>query len=189
VTVRARETLQAVVSSAVDATGAAQGWLFALDGGELVVAAAASGGQVGTPDVVDRRFPVGTGTASFVVQSGQPVALQPGAGGSSGDELGAQLLGRQPLAVLATPALADDRVVGALQVVDKFGGGAFSFDDVEIVGLLGGIAGAALSESGAASLQLPSPAQLAGELERLAHTDPARYATVAGVVEVLLGQL
>jgi hypothetical protein len=74
---------------------------------------------------------------------------------------------------------------GALEVVDKAGGGRFTFDDVELVTLLAGIAAAALTTS-APALIAPRPTELAGDLQRLAETDAVRYAAVATAVNALL---
>ena len=76
--------------------------------------------------------------------------------------------------MLCVPCLHDDAVLGALELVDKAGGGPFSFDDVELVTLLGGIAGAALSVRGTEVVPR-SPAEFATELARLASSDPGAY--------------
>ena len=76
-------------------------------------------------------------------------------------------------------------MLGALELIDKSDGGRFTIDDLELATLLGGIAGAALSEDGPTEAP-PAPAELAGGLTRLASTDPARYAAVAAVLATLL---
>jgi hypothetical protein len=86
---------------------------------------------------------------------------------------------------VCVPCERDGEVVGALQLVDK-AAGSFTFDDVEIVTLLGTIAGAALTEA-VPGLPPPAPAALGRDLERLAATDPSRYGTVASILEGLLG--
>ena len=89
--------------------------------------------------------------------------------------------------MLSVPCATDDGVFGALEVIDKQDGGRFTIDDVEIVTLLGGIAGAALADTSDATATVIPPEELAGELRQLAAGDPARYASVAGVVRALLG--
>jgi hypothetical protein len=78
-------------------------------------------------------------------------------------------------------------VVGALELVDKAGGKAFSYDDVELVTLLGGIAGAALSVSGLEAAVRP-PAEFSAELAQLASSDPVAYARLSVVLEALLAR-
>jgi hypothetical protein len=181
-----RPLLQVIVSTVVDATAAGAGWLAAVvDGTELAVVAAAAEEPGRVRSMLWQRTGLGSGTAGFVVQSGQPVALQPG--GSSTDEWAETLLGRGPTGLLCVPCLDEDQCVGALELVDKAGGGPFSFDDVEITTLVGQIAGAALAEGVGAS-RVPAPDQLAGDLGRLATADPSRYAALARAVGALLGQ-
>jgi GAF domain-containing protein len=86
--------------------------------------------------------------------------------------------------VLCVPC-GDDEIVGALELVDKAGGAAFSFDDVELATLLAGIAGVAI-EARADGPAAPSARELASGLERLAATDAARYDTVARAVAALV---
>ena len=71
--------------------------------------------------------------------------------------------------------------------VDKAGGAPFSFDDVEVVTLLAGIAGVAL---GVAGMEVPSrpPAEFGAELAHIASSDPAAYARLSVVLEALLGR-
>jgi GAF domain-containing protein len=183
-TPRPRPTLTAVVTAAVDATGATAGWILEHRDGDLFVVAANGGTPEWATSLLGRRTGASAGTASLVVQSGQPVALQPGAG-SLEDELGTELLRRSPVSLVCVPCLGD-AVVGALQLVDKAGGGPFDFDDVELATLLGTIAGAALGEVGTVEVDAPTPEGLGRDLARLAEADPARFAAAAKVVEALL---
>jgi hypothetical protein len=179
----ARPTLAALVEAAVDATAAAQGWLLAVDGDELVVVAAAGGASPGNR--VGNRRAV-TGTVGYVAGSGQPAALRVSPDDSSNE--GAGGLDGVPTGILAVPC-GDEDVIGVLELVDKAGGeDAFSFDDVEIVSLLARVAGAALADSSETAATVPSPGELAGELERLAAADAARYAAVATMLQAVLGQ-
>jgi GAF domain-containing protein len=104
----------------------------------------------------------------YVLATGQPQALA-----SSGVP-----------AALAAPCVHGDEVVGVLELAGKVGGGRFTFDDMELVTLFGGIAAAALV--GPESSPPPSPEQLRAELQRLAIADPAAYASMARTVQSLL---
>lgn len=178
-----RAVLQAITTAAVDVTGAEQGWLLLRDG-ELLRVLAAAGTSTGPP--LEATTPVEQGTAGFVISSNQPMAIAPKGDDPRFAEGVTAMLGRRPVSVLAVPCGTEDSVLGVLELVDKVGGTSFSFDDVELATLLGGLAGVAL-QNGPDTRALPAtPTQLAGALERLQREDPARYATVAGVVTVLL---
>ena len=172
--------LQAITEAAVGATGAAQGCVLRADGEELQVVAAAGGDHPG--DLLGVALRAGSGAAGFVVASGQPLALSP-TGRDPRLERG--VAGSRPTALLCVPCAADGVVAGALELVDKAGGGRFTFDDVEVATLLGGIAGVALARGGTAPA-VPAPAELGAELVRLAAAHPGRYAPVAGAVAALV---
>jgi phosphoserine phosphatase RsbU/P len=176
--------LQAIARAALDATGAAAGWVLALEG-ERLRAVGAAGERAG--ELVEVELPADAGTAGYVVSSGQPIAIAPrGADPRLSEGLGARL-GRWPSSVLCVPCLYDDAVLGAMELVDKAGGGPFSFDDVELVTLLGGIAGVALGVAGTEVTPRP-PAEFAAELAALAGSDPAAYARLSVVLEALLAR-
>lgn len=174
--------LQSLVRAVVDATGATVGWLLDVDGDALqVVAAAGTGG----PEL-GLRVPSGSGSAGFVVASGQPLALAPRPGDARTSEGVAAVLGKAPASVLCVPCSTDTGVQGALEVIDKAGGAPFSFDDVEIATLLAGVAAAALSQRDRVVESVPRPEQLAAELASLAQRDPEEYGTIAVLVQALL---
>lgn len=176
--------LQAVARAALGATGAESSWVLRLDR-DLLRAVAAAGPWAG--HLLGAELPVGVGTAGYVVSSGQPMALVPrGPDARLVEGLGARL-GREPASVLCVPCQDDDVVVGALELVDKAGGVPFSFDDVELVTLLGGIAGPALRAAGGQAAARP-PAEFATELAHLATSDPAAYARLSVVLEALLAR-
>jgi GAF domain-containing protein len=179
----ASAVLQAIVEAATEATAATDGWILAARDDRLHVLAAA-GDRPG--QVLGASVPAGEGTAGYVVASGQPLALAPRRDDARAAAGVSRLNGLQPTSVLCVPCADEDSVAGALEVVDKAGGGRFSLDDVELATLLGGIAGAALVEITGSAAGVPSPAELAGGLERLAGAEPARYAALAATVSALL---
>jgi GAF domain-containing protein len=99
-----------------------------------------------------------------------------------------ELCGEAPGSVASVPCVADGAVVGALEVAGKTGGGGFTFDDVELVGLLGEIAGPALAELRGLTPDVRSPGELADELRALAAADPVRYTQVALLIDALLAE-
>jgi GAF domain-containing protein len=173
--------LAAILEAGVATTGAGGGWLLAVRGDRLAVVAAA-----GSDLVAGATVAADEGTAGFVVASGQPLAMAP----RDGDERFAQgvmaLTGRRPTSVLTVPCATDAGVLGAIELVDKAGGGAFGFDDVELATVLADIAAVALSQLDDSQTGVPDPAVLGGELARLAAASPARYAAVATVLGALL---
>lgn len=175
-------TLQAIIEWAVKGTGATQGWLLAVEGQELVVAAAAGGERPGAQ--VGRRL-TPTGAAGFAAGSGQPAALQPSADDVSNEGAGGS--GGVPSSLIATPCVGDE-VVGVLEIVEKQGGGGFTIDDIEITSLLAEIAAAALAELADGKIDVPTPAELGVELAHVAEADLSRYAEIARAIQSLLGQ-
>ena len=176
-------TLDAITQAAVGASGASRGWLLRVVGNELRVVAAA-GDRPG--DALGLTVPADLGTAGFAVASGQPLAAVPRAGDDRFTVGVATALGIRVGSVLCAPCSVDEGVLGALEVVDKAEGGPFSIDDVELVTLLGGIAGAALADDQGLGADAPTPQALASELSQLATSDPTRYASIATVVSALL---
>ena len=178
--------VRALLEAAVHATGAACGWLVALGAGEELVVVDAVGDRAGS--LPGATAPVDAGTAGFVIASGQPVALGASGGGEQLSGGIAALLDPPPVSIASVPCASADDVLGALELADKAGGTAFTFDDVELASLLAGIAGAALSSAAGDTLvrHAPDPHQLGTELLRLAGADPVRYVMIAGAVDALL---
>jgi GAF domain-containing protein len=182
VSVASEPVLQALLDAAVTGTGGTDGWLLALrDDALRVVAASGPSAAIALGESVAAD----AGTAGFVVKSGQPIALAPRPGDIAVTSGLAAIVGRVPSSVLGIPCESDEGVVGALEVIDKAGGGTFTFDDVELATLLAGVAGVALQALRLDS-DVPGPGELSGELQDLAQSDPSRYATVATVLSVLI---
>lgn len=174
--------LDAVARAAVTAGGATAGWVVVRDKDELRVAAAAGDG---TAVLLGMVIAPDDGPSGFVIGSAQPVALARREAPDDADDIGARL-GARPGTTLCVPCGDENEVFGALEVVDKAGGGTFTFDDVEIVTLLGTIAGAALA-GGPTGADVVSPTELGADLERAALEDPRRYAALASAISALLG--
>ncbi len=185
---QSRPTLQAVCHTTREFTTASTAWLMEADGDDLVVVAASCTDPAFAASLLGRRFPRTDGTAAMVLQSGQPVALQPGSASVASDAIATAVLGRQPASIVCVPCADDERVLGVLQLVDRADGGPFGFDDLELLSMLGAVAGASLLESGGGLLDVPPPDVIGRELSRLADADPNRYAALARVIEVMLGQ-
>lgn len=175
----------AIVVAAVDATTAGRGWLLAAtqSGEELLVVA---GHGADARAALGARGPM-AGWSGSVLTSGRALAVAPEASDPrfAGDLV--LTIGPRPASLLCFPCSYGGQARGALQLVDKVGGGPFSLDDVELVTLLAEVAGAALHEaSGDAARPAPRPEELRTGLRLLAAGDPHRYAAVAGLVGQLL---
>lgn len=175
--------LDAIAGAARDATGAAQAWILRRNGDQLDVVAAA-GQSAG--NALAQSVPAGSGSAGYVVESGQPLALSADAGDERTSGVASDL-GGDVTSLLCVPCGDEDAIHGALELVNKPGAARFSIDDVEIATLLGAIAGTALSNSGATK-SVASPEELSQELARVAQAEPGRYAALAEVVSALLAR-
>ena len=175
-------TLQAITEAAVDATAASHGWLLAVDGDDLVAVV-----TTGTDNSATTRHVVsiGEGSAGYVLSSGQPLALQVRPGDTNPWSTEHPLVGRVPTSLVSVPCDAGAGLVGVLELVDS-ARGSFSFDDVEVVTLLGGIAGTALTDGAIEATTVASPDELGRELALLLADHPTRYARVAVVLQALL---
>jgi|GEM_PF-1876748 len=176
-----RPTYQAIVDAAVSATGASSGWLLADQeaDGLLVIATA---GQAAAHQSVGDTI-AAQGAKAYVLAAGQPTALLP----QPGDTANANGGGAPgiPPSLLAVPC-GDDDIVAVLEVSGKSGGATFGFEDINALSGLAQVAAALVLEREDAVRSVASPAQLAAELENLAHRLPARYENVARVIEALL---
>jgi len=178
VSVTNRPAMQVLVDEAVAATSASTGWLLVVSGGGAVVGAASGGASEGAGTSVGLD-----GSRGYALASGQPTALVP----SPTDASNRGIAGHSgvPSALLVAPG-SDGRVL--LEVADKVGGGAFTFEDIEVLSSYAAIAEAVLADDGGESgPQVSSPARLGAELAALADADAHRYREVAHVVELLLG--
>ncbi len=177
--------LAAILQAAVEFTAATAGWLVTGVGERLRVMAVAGEAP---PQLVGRLVEAGNGAAAYVLASGQPLALS-SRGKDPRQSAGlAQAIGRDPGSVLCVPCEVDDGVAGAVELIDKAGGGAFSFDDVELATVLARIAGVALTAAGAAPTSTsPSLAEFTSELARLAAEESDQYPAVSAVVSALMG--
>lgn len=134
--------LDAIVSGAARATGAASAWLLRADGSGLVVAATTLGVPAGTP-LTD-----GGSAPHLVLRTGQPLSVAATSSGATTSGLD-HLVGGVPTSLLCVPCPAGDEIAGVLVLLDKQVGGSFTIDDVEVADLVAGIAGTALVGLGA----------------------------------------
>lgn len=129
------QVLDALVAGTVRVTGGSSAWVLVPDVGGLAVAAST------LPDPPDLLRDTAGSAAELVLRTGQPLSSSAVAGA-----IVTGLEGVLPTAaesVLCLPCHGPDATVGVLVVVDKLTG-SFTVDDVEVVEVLAGIAGATL---------------------------------------------
>lgn len=170
-------TLQAIAEEAMALVGATTAVVVRVAGEDLVVAASA--GPVAAAAAPGQIVPA-RGARGLALASGQPAALVPAPDDASNHGVGGAAA--TPRSLVVAPA----GEAALLEVADKVGGGAFSFDDLELLTAFATVAAAALSHGSAPAEQAPSPARLSAELAALAEVAPGRYRDLARVVEALL---
>lgn len=177
--------LQAVLDAAVSVAQAGRGWILVrtpqAEALEVVAASSVASTELGTTVAVDGS------AAGYVASLGQPLAAALRSADQFPNDVASLGGGERPGSVLCVPCEHEDAQIGVLQLVDA-AGGTFSFDDVELVTLLSGIAGAAIAARSAATdrVAVPGPAELGASLARLAGVDPAGYRALAPLLAALL---
>ena len=134
-----RQLLQSIVEVARYVYGAAASSVFMVDPetGELIFAAVTgSGGD----HLVGTRFPAGTGIASWVVASCQPVIADDLADSDQFARDAAGSTGFVPSTIMAAPLIADGDCIGVLEVLDRYSvtppAAGRELHDMELLGLL-----------------------------------------------------
>lgn len=138
--------LEMIVETGAHVIDARAGALFLLDEdrNELTFEAA-----VGSrADEVKRfRVPLGHGIAGIVAASGQAMGISDAGSDPRLASDIAESVGYVPQTVLCVPLFYGDRVIGALELLDKVGGEPFSAADIEVLGLFANQAAVALQFS------------------------------------------
>jgi GAF domain-containing protein len=126
--------LEMVLETAAHVISAPAGALFLVDEGanELFVAAAIGGSADRMKDI---RVPLGHGIAGGVALSGLPLAVtSAGADPRWAKDVG-ERVGYVPDSIICVPLFYEDRVIGALELLDKVGAASFSPADLNTLGL------------------------------------------------------
>ncbi len=172
--------LQAVARAAAELTQAAGATVLAVRDDELVVLATA-GPEPGR--AVGERLERGDGALAYALAAGQSLAVSParprpgeGAPTAATDE---------PVATMCVPCLGTDGVIGALELRGTPMGEPFDVSAGRIAEALAVIAAAELEED-PGTRAVPSPSELAAELDRLSADDAPRYSAIASALAALL---
>lgn len=140
------ELLQSIVDAAALIFGAAAASVCLVDGKQQTLEFMVAHG-VGREDIVGRRMPVDQGIAGYVAMTGQPIAVSNVQQDPRFKKDFAQSTGYVPRAILATPLLSGDRVIGVMEVLDKIDAPAFGLEDMELLGVFARQAALAIHQS------------------------------------------
>ncbi len=140
------QLLEMVVQTAAQVIAAQAGSLFLVDEeAKDLVFEVAIGPKAQA--VKQFRVPLGHGIAGMVAMSGQPMAIS-----RAHEDQGlaidiASSVDYVPESVLCVPLFYDDRVIGALELLNKMDSPSFSLPDIEILALFAKIAAIAIAQS------------------------------------------
>lgn len=140
------ELLQSIVDAAATIFGAAAASVCLVDGAQETLTFKVAYG-VGREDIVGRRIPVNQGIAGYVAMTGQPIAVSNVQQDPRFKSDFAKSTGYVPRAILATPLLSGDRVIGVMEVLDKISAPAFGLEDMELLGVFARQAALAIHQS------------------------------------------
>lgn len=175
-----RALTQTILDEAVSTTAAAAGCLLERRGDQLVVVAVHPAGSAA---VAPGDEVAASGARGYALSSGQPTALVP----APTDESNAGIGGGPGVPANLLVAPGGEGVV-VLELIDKQGSAAFTFEDLELAASFASVAAVASEERDGVPTDVAPPAQLGAELAALSERNPLRYREVAHVVEALLGQ-
>ena len=99
----------------------------------------------GEDTLVGRRFPSGTGIAGWVLGTRQPLVLADVASDPRFSADTAQSTGFVPKGIMAVPLLHGEEALGVLEVLDRPADARFRIEEVDLLGLFGIQAAAALA--------------------------------------------
>jgi GAF domain-containing protein len=138
-----RELLQATVEVARAIFKAKASSVFLLDEetDELVFEAVAG---EGADTLIGQRFPSSTGVAGWVLVTRQPLVVDDLTKDTRFSREAAESTGYVPRGLMAVPLLAEEKVLGVLEVLDRPQNSAFSLAEMDVLGLFGNQAAIAL---------------------------------------------
>jgi len=144
-TLNIQELLQLIISTTAELVGAEESSLLLVDQetGELIFHVSSEE----TGKLVEQRIPAGQGVAGWVVEHAEPVSIEDPAHDErfySGIDTA---VGSQTRSLLAVPLVVKDRVLGALEAINKKNGGGFSQSDLERAEALASLASVAIDNT------------------------------------------
>lgn len=157
--VKHEELLRSIVETAAAVIGADAGALFLIDedSGELFFEIAIG---PAAESVKHLRVPMGSGVAGLVAATGQAMAVADASQDPTVFEAIGERVGYRPENLLCVPLFHSDRVIGALELVNKTDGTTFTPTDMETLALFGSQAANAIQISRAYRSIVPLLAEL-----------------------------
>jgi GAF domain-containing protein len=190
-----RSRLQSVADVARSIFGAKASSIFLLDeeADELVFEAVSGEGE---RSLVGMRIPSSTGIAGWTLVTRQPLVIEDLTQDPRHAREVAERSGYVPKGIMSVPLLADERVLGVLQVLDRPQRPDFSLQEMELLGLFANQAAIALdllqrSRRAKAALEaaggdITVVARLAAALDDLTEGDRARAMRLLVALEEVL---
>jgi GAF domain-containing protein len=89
----------------------------------------------GKGNVVGLSVPLDHGIAGYVVMTGQPISVHDVHQDVRFNKDFASSTGYVPQAILATPLIVDDQVIGVMEVLDKINAPSFGMQDMDLLGV------------------------------------------------------
>jgi phosphoserine phosphatase RsbU/P len=144
-TLNIQELLQLIISTTAELVGAEEGSLLLVDEetGELVFNVSSEE----TGKLVEQRIPAGQGVAGWVVEHGEPVLIDDPANDPRFYRGVDTAVGSTTQSLLAVPLVVKDRVLGALEAINKKNGRAFNASDLERAQALASLASVAIDNT------------------------------------------
>jgi GAF domain-containing protein len=136
--------IEGIVLTAMRSLAATAASLYLVDGEELLFEVALgpnAGGLVG------KRIPATRGIAGWVAATGQGIAVTDVQSDPRWARDIAQGIGYAPSSMAVAPLLADETVIGVLQLLDRTDGQPFDNADLELLGDFAQLAGNAIAQS------------------------------------------
>lgn len=118
--------------------------------------------------IIGMRIPINKGIAGQVAMTGQPMAVANVKQDTRFNRDFAESTGYVPNAILATPLLSGEKVIGVMEVLDKSNGTSFSLQDMELLSIFAHQAAIAIHQS---QLHTQIGEALAQGLKQLAESD------------------
>jgi GAF domain-containing protein len=119
------------VARAIFKAKAASVFLLDEESNELVFEAVAG---EGSESLVGRRFPADTGVAGWVLVTRQPLVVEDLTTDTRFSREAAESTGFVPKGIMAVPLLAEERVIGVLEVLDRPQDARFTLAEMDLLG-------------------------------------------------------
>jgi|SRR3954452_7138395 len=119
------------VARAIFKAKAASVFLLDEESNELVFEAVAG---EGSESLTGRRFPADTGVAGWVLVTRQPLVVEDLTTDTRFSREAAESTGFVPKGIMAVPLLAEERVIGVLEVLDRPQEARFSLAEMDLLG-------------------------------------------------------